>query len=72
MSQNVLYIFAISHYCEKARWALDHYGIAYQPRFVMPGMNRAIARKLGAASGSLPFMQAGREVIAGSGSIIDW
>ncbi len=72
MPQNILYLFAISHYCEKARWALDQYGIAYQPQFVMPGMNRAIAKKLGAASGSLPFMQAGADMIAGSGAIIDW
>ncbi len=72
MPANILYLFAISHYCEKARWALDRYGIPYQPRFVMPGMNRTIARKLGAASGSLPFMKVGEEVIAGSGAIIDW
>jgi glutathione S-transferase len=68
----ILYLFAISHYCEKARWALDRFGIDYEPRFVMPGMNRTIGKKLGASSGSLPFMQAGDGVIAGSGAIIDW
>ncbi len=72
MSENKLYLFAISHYCEKARWALDHYNIAYQPCFVMPGTNRSIAKKIGATSGSLPFMQAGDVAIAGSGAIIDW
>ncbi len=72
MPQNSLYLFAISHYCEKARWALERYDIVYQPRFVMPGTNRAIAKKLGAKSGSLPFLQAGDVVIAGSGAIIDW
>jgi glutathione S-transferase len=30
MSEPVLYVFAISHYCEKTRWALDHFGIAYR------------------------------------------
>jgi glutathione S-transferase len=72
MAQNALYLFAISHYCEKARWALDRYGIAYQARFVMPGSNRAIAKKLGAASGSLPFLQTCDALVAGSSAIIDW
>jgi glutathione S-transferase len=72
LSENTLYIFAISHYCEKARWALDRCGITYQPCFVTPGLNRRIAKKLGASSGSLPFMKAGLEVIVGSGAIIDW
>jgi glutathione S-transferase len=72
MTQTTLYLFAISHYCEKARWALDHYGIAYQPRFVMPGMNRPIAKKLGLKSGSVPFMQAHGIAVAGSDAILDW
>jgi glutathione S-transferase len=67
-----LYVFAISHYCEKARWALDHFGIDYALRHVMPGTNRGIARKLGATSGSLPFLQTGDGVVAGSDAIIDW
>jgi glutathione S-transferase len=72
MSQNILYVFAISHYCEKARWALDHYGIKFHVQPVMPGANRAIAKKLGAAIGSLPFFKTGNGVVAGSGAIIDW
>jgi glutathione S-transferase len=72
MSKPVLYIFAISHYCEKARWALDHFGIDYQSRYVFPGSNRAIAKKLGGSSGSLPFLQTSGELIAGSAAIIDW
>ncbi len=42
-----LYVFAISHYCEKARWALDHFGIAYRLQHVVPGLNRVIAKRLG-------------------------
>ena len=67
-----LYVFAISHYCEKARWALDHFGIAYRLQHVVPGLNRVIAKRLGAASGSLPFLATPAGVIAGSGAIIDW
>lgn len=68
----VLYVFAISHYCEKARWALDHFGIAYRLKHMMPGMNRRIAKKLGADSGSLPFLEIENGVVAGSAAIIDW
>ena len=67
-----LYVFAISHYCEKARWAFDHFGIDYRLKLTMPGMNRRIAKKLGADSGSLPFLQVANTVVAGSAAIIDW
>ena len=68
----ILYVFAISHYCEKARWALDHFGIAYRLQHVVPGLNRRIAKKLGTHNGSLPFLGTSAGVIAGSGPIIDW
>jgi glutathione S-transferase len=72
MQKPVLYIFNISHYCEKARWALDYFGIAHEVRHVMLGQHRSIARRLGAARGSVPFLQTGEGVIAGSSAIIDW
>jgi glutathione S-transferase len=33
---HTLYSIAISHYNEKARWALDHYGVAFRERPFMP------------------------------------
>jgi glutathione S-transferase len=72
MTTPTLYVFNISHYCEKARWALDHFGIAYEARHVMPGAHRLIAKKLGAKRGSVPFLQTNDGVIAGSSAIIDW
>jgi len=39
---------------------------------VMVGNHRRIARKLGAARGSVPFLQASDRVVAGSSAIIDW
>jgi hypothetical protein len=30
MKAPTLYVFNISYYCEKARWALDHFGIAHE------------------------------------------
>ncbi len=72
MTTPKLYVFAISHYCEKARWALDYSGIPYQLQHCMIGMNRDIAKKLGAASGSLPFLATDGGMIAGSSAILDW
>jgi glutathione S-transferase len=68
----ILYVFAISHYCEKARWALDHQRIPYRPHYVMPGLNRSIAKKLGSSGGSLPFLETDTGVVAGSDAILDW
>ncbi|MBK7653776.1 MAG: glutathione S-transferase N-terminal domain-containing protein [Betaproteobacteria bacterium] len=70
--QTHLYVFNISHYCEKARWALDHFGIAHEVRHVMVGTHRRLAKKLGAKRGSVPFLQTHDDVIAGSDAILDW
>ena len=72
MDKPILYVFNISHYCEKARWALDYCGIDHQVRHVMVGAHRRIAKKLGTKRGSVPFLQVGDQVIAGSSAIIDW
>ena len=68
----VLYVFAISHYCEKARWALDSVGVEYELRHLPPGAHVQVARDLGAAGSSLPFLFAEGRVIHGSGAILDW
>jgi len=68
----ILHIFAISHYCEKARWALDYLGIQYELRHVAPGEHAQIARKLGAPSTHVPFLATAGKVIQGSADIIDW
>ena len=72
MKVPTLYVFNISHYCEKARWALDYFGIAHEVRPVMVGTHRRLAKKLGAKRGSVPFLQTDAGVIAGSSAIIDW
>jgi glutathione S-transferase len=38
----------------------------------VPGLNRRTAKRLGAASGALPFLDSGAGAVAGSGAIIDW
>lgn len=72
MSTPILYVFAISHYCEKVRWALDYLGIDYALRHVAPGEHAQIARKLGASRSSVPYLQADGKVLQGSANILDW
>jgi glutathione S-transferase len=43
----VLITIPISHYCEKARWALDRAGIAYEERRHLPALHRVAVRRAG-------------------------
>ncbi len=68
----VLYVFAISHYCEKARWALDYLGIDYELHHVAPGEHAEIAKKLGGSNTSVPYVHVDGKIIQGSANIISW
>jgi glutathione S-transferase len=68
----VLYVFAISHYCEKARWALDYLGIDYELRHVAPGEHAEIAKKLGAPKSCVPYLSLDGSVLQDSANIISW
>ncbi len=72
MKRPILYVFNISHYCEKARWALEACGIDFEYRHTMVGAHRAIAKKLGARRGSVPYLQTDQGVVCGSAAIVDW
>lgn len=67
-----LYIFAISHYCEKARWSLDYLNIDYRLQHLSPVSYMKFVRNLGVADTSLPVLVTGSLVLQGSSSIIDW
>jgi glutathione S-transferase len=67
-----LYVFAISHYCEKARWALDWHGIGYELKHLAPGSHMQVAKQLGAPGTSVPILALEDRVVQGSGAIIDW
>ncbi|MEZ5492984.1 MAG: glutathione S-transferase N-terminal domain-containing protein [Gammaproteobacteria bacterium] len=67
-----LFVFAISHYCEKARWALDRAGISYRLKYLAPGLHRRTAKKLGARYSSVPILLAGKTLQQGSSAILDW
>jgi glutathione S-transferase len=67
-----LVTFALSHFCEKARWALDWHGITYDEISWPPGVHVILAKRCGAKGTTLPILLTGSEVIQGSTAIIDW
>ena len=66
-----LYTFAPSHYCEKARWALDRSGLLFREVTWAPGLHVALARRL-AARTTVPIFRTGGLCIQGSSAILDW
>lgn len=66
-----LLLFPHSHFCEKARWALDHKQLDYAAVAVFPGLHRRTIRKLAPGS-SLPVLITGDAAIQGSNAIIDY
>lgn len=72
MISPALYVFAISHYCEKARWALDYLAIDYRLLHLCPGPHVRLARDHGLSDTTLPILVDGDLALQGSSRIIDW
>jgi glutathione S-transferase len=72
MTTPVLYIFAISHFCEKARWALDYLNIEYRLQYLSPITYRKFVHGLGVADSSLPVLTTGSLTLQGSSRIMEW
>ena len=72
MTPPKLYVFAISHYCEKARWALDYLGVEYEIEYLVPGLHAERMTSLGAGGSSLPALVNDGKLIQGSSNIISW
>jgi glutathione S-transferase len=66
-----LYTFTISHFAEKARWALDYKGVHYEEQRLVPGSHAVILKRIAPAS-SVPVLQDDARVIQGSSGIIDY
>ncbi len=64
----VLYQFPLSHYCEKARWLLDHKGLDYVAQNLTPGPHR-IKTQLKTKQNLLPMLHDGRHWVADSTQI---
>lgn len=66
-----LYQFSFSHYCEKARWALDHKGIEFETENLLPGFHLAVTKSLASAS-TVPILADGETIVQGSGKILSY
>lgn len=66
-----LYQFAISHYCEKIRWALDHKGLSYQSISLLPGSHVKLIKGMAGRS-SVPVLVHDDKVVQNSADIIDY
>jgi glutathione S-transferase len=67
----VLITIPISHYCEKARWALDRAGVKYRERAHLQLLHRvAVCRAKGGITA--PVFVSGDRVLADSSDIVDW
>lgn len=61
----------ISHYCEKARWALDRAHIPYREERHVQGVHRIVSRRAG-GKGTVPVLVTPERVIADSSEILEW
>ncbi len=66
-----LYHFTFSHYCEKARWALDYKGIPYESRPLVPGFHMRTTLKL-APQSCVPILAGDGVVVQDSTEIISF
>lgn len=72
----ILYQFPISHYCEKVRWAMDHKGLEYKLKNLLPGLHLKTTRKI-AKKSSVPILvdtnkQGGAKPIQNSHIILNY
>lgn len=63
-----LYQFPLSHFCEKARWLLDHKELNFVAHNLIPGVHRAFTQ-LKTGQNKLPILKDGDRWIAGSTEI---
>ena len=66
-----LYTFPISHYSEKARWALDYKSVDYDPVHLLPGPHVLTIKRL-AKHTTVPVLSDGDVHVQGSSEIIDY
>ena len=67
----ILYQFPQSHYCEKARWALDYKQIPHTCQTVLPGLHFLKTRWMGLAS-TFPIVRHNGRLIQDSSTIITY
>src|SRR4051794_12737024 len=68
----ILVTIPISHYCEKARWALERAGIAYDERRHLPALHRVAVRRAGGDLTAPVLVCPEGEVVRQSADIVVW
>ncbi|HEX5526466.1 MAG TPA: glutathione S-transferase family protein [Solirubrobacterales bacterium] len=68
--ENVLITIPISHFCEKARWALERAGVPYRERAHLQLFHRFAVRRAG-GNGTAPVLVWDGRVLAESADILD-
>jgi glutathione S-transferase len=71
MAGNVLVTIPISHFCEKARWALDRAGIPFEERAHLQVLHRFAARRAGGGV-TVPVFVSADGVLGESAEIVDY
>jgi glutathione S-transferase len=66
----VLITIPISHYCEKARWALDRAGVRYREKAHLQLIHWLAVRRAGGGT-TVPVLVCGDRVLADSADIVD-
>jgi glutathione S-transferase len=61
----------ISHYCEKARWALDRAGVGYREERHVQGIHSIAAKRAGGGA-TVPVLVTGDRVLGQSHEIVVW
>ncbi|HEY5196375.1 MAG TPA: glutathione S-transferase family protein [Solirubrobacteraceae bacterium] len=69
--KNVLVTIPISHYCEKARWALDRAGVVYAEHAHVQFVHQFAARRAGGGK-TVPVLVCDAGVLAESAEILDY
>lgn len=68
----VLVTIPISHYCEKARWALDRARVAYEERRHLPAIHRLAVRRAGGKLTAPVLVCPEGSVVRESSDIVVW
>jgi glutathione S-transferase len=69
----VLVTIPFSHFCEKARWSLDHARVGYREEGHVPGLHRRAVQRACGKAGSVPLLVLdGEGVLDDSPLIVRW
>ncbi len=79
LDKPLLHTFACSHYCERARWALQYKGIAFEEVYHVAGFQKQTMFQM-TGQATLPVLQLDKSAqlktrpntVVGSGAILDW